>query len=185
MYFLVLDSPERASWLSEEEKRFINLRLIASGVRSVTGETTDKFSWRLLGATLIDWKILLGVLLDWVNCVPNTALALELPQIIKDLGFTTAKAQLLTIPPYFMGGVSAFVAGRYADKFKWRFPFVVTPMILLAIAFGILYGFSGDIKDNIGVMYFAIMLAECGIYPLLPGITSWVCMNPLSFSAHH
>jgi len=36
-------------------------------------------------------------------------------------------------------------------------------MILLIIAFVILHGFAGDINANIGMMYFAIMLAARGI----------------------
>jgi hypothetical protein len=43
MPLLIIDTPERAKWHSDDEKRFIDLRLRLSGVRSATQEG-DKFS---------------------------------------------------------------------------------------------------------------------------------------------
>ena len=176
MPLLIIDSPEEAAWLTEDEKRFIDLRLRLSGVRTATGEG-DKFSWRLLFRTMIDWKIWLGIMLAWANSVPNAAFKFTMPQIIKQLGFVTEKAQLLTIPPYFCGGVSAWLSGRYADRFTWRMPFIVGPMTVLVTALAILFAFSGNIADHVPAMYFAIVLAQIGIYPLLPGISAWVGNN--------
>ncbi|KAH0425020.1 major facilitator superfamily transporter [Colletotrichum camelliae] len=145
MPFLLLDTPEKAQWLTEDDKRFIDLRLRLSGVRSGTQEG-DKLSWRLLLDTLVDWKIGLGILLAWANSVPNAAFKFTMPQIIKQLGFSTGKAQLLTIPPYFCGGISAWLTGRFSDRFSWP-------------------------------MYVSVILAQVGIYPLLPGITAWIGNN--------
>ncbi|CCF36649.1 hypothetical protein CH063_01541 [Colletotrichum higginsianum] len=176
MPFLILDTPEKAKWLSEDEKRFIDLRLRLSGVRSQTQEG-DKLSWRLLFQTMTDWKIGLGILLAWANSVPNAAFKFTMPQIIKQLGFPTATAQLLTIPPYFCGGVAAWVTGRMSDKFTWRMPFIAGPMAVLAIALGLLFHYSADVANNVPAMYVGVVLAQIGIYPLLPGITAWIGNN--------
>jgi hypothetical protein len=53
MPWLIVDTPEEARWLSEDEKRFTLLRLVCSGVRSQTTEA-DKLSWRLFHETLTD-----------------------------------------------------------------------------------------------------------------------------------
>ncbi|KAM0696566.1 hypothetical protein Q7P36_003814 [Cladosporium allicinum] len=176
MPLLIPDTPEAASWLQADEKRFIDLRLRQSGVRTATQEG-DKFSWKLLAKTMIDWKILLGILLAWANSVPNAAFKFTMPQIINQLGFSTTQSQLLTIPPYFCGGVSAWVVGRYADRFKWRMPFIVGPLVVVATALGILMGLSSNIEGNVGPMYFGIVLAQIGIYPLLPGVSTWTSNN--------
>jgi MFS family permease len=157
-------------------KRFIDLRLRQSGVRTATQEG-DKFTWKLLAKTMVDWKILLGILLAWANLVPNAAFKFTMPQIINQLGFSTTQSQLLTIPPYFCGGVSAWVVGRYADRFKWRMPFIVGPLVVVATALGILMGLSSNIEGNVGPMYFGIVLAQIGIYPLLPGVSTWTSNN--------
>jgi MFS family permease len=176
MPLLIIDSAELASWLSDDEKRFIDLRLRLSGVRAHTDEG-DKFSWKLLFQTMIDWKLWLGILLAWANSVPNAAFKFTMPQIIKQLGFSTTSAQLLTIPPYFCGGVAAYTVGRFSDRYNWRFPFIVGPMTLLAVALAILFGNSSHVSSRVAAMYAGVMLAQIGIYPLLPGISAWMGNN--------
>ncbi|KDN72171.1 hypothetical protein CSUB01_12166 [Colletotrichum sublineola] len=153
-----------------------HLRLRLSGVRSQS-EEGDKLSWRLLFQTMTNWKIGLGILLAWANSVSNAAFKFTMPQIIKQLGFPTATAQLLTIPPYFCGGVAAWITGRMSDKFTWRMPFIVGPMAVLAIALGVLFNYSADVANNVPAMYVGVVLAQIGIYPLLPGITAWIGKN--------
>ncbi|KAK7994533.1 hypothetical protein PG991_016121 [Apiospora marii] len=180
MPLLLVDTPERASWLTSNEKRFVDLRLRLSGVRTASHaaeQEVDKFSWRLLGSTMADWKIGCGIVLAWANSVPNAAFKFTMPQIIAQLGFTASRAQLLTIPPYFCGGVSAWLVGRYSDRLAWRFPFIVGPLSVLMAALAVLFAFSPDVKNNVAVMYFGVVLAQIGIYPLLPGISAWVGNN--------
>lgn len=176
MPLLIIDTPERAKWLSEDEKKFIDLRLRLSGVRSATQEG-DKFSWKLLFQTMTDWKICLGILLAWANSAPNAAFKFTMPQIIKQLGFSTAHSQLLTMPPYVCGGVAAWLVGKFADKFAWRMPFIIGPMSVLIVALAVLFSQSPKVGHNVPAMYVGVMLAQIGIYPLLPGISAWVGNN--------
>lgn len=85
-----------------------------------------------------------------------------MPQIIKNMGLTSANAQLLTIPPYAVGAISAYLFSVFADKYSWRMPFILGPQLLLVVAFNILFTKSEDIKDNIALNYFAICLACFG-----------------------
>ncbi|KAJ3549587.1 hypothetical protein NM208_g426 [Fusarium decemcellulare] len=176
MPLLIIDTPERAKWLSDDEKRFIDLRLRLSGVRANTDEG-DKFSWKLLLRTMVDWKILLGIILAWANSVPNAAFKFTMPQIIKQLGFSTAQSQLLTMPPYVCGGISAWLSGRFSDRFSWRMPFIVGPMSVLLVALAVLFKYSENVADSVPAMYTGVVLAQIGIYPLLPGISAWTGNN--------
>lgn len=176
MPLLIIDTPERAKWLSDEEKRYIDLRLRMSGVRANT-EEGDKFSWKLLFKTMTDWKVMLGVVLAWANSVPNAAFKFTMPQIIKQLGFSTANAQLLTMPPYVCGGIAAWLTGRFSDRLAWRMPFIVGPMSILLVAMAVLFNYSKDVGNNVPAMYVGVILAQIGIYPLLPGITAWTGNN--------
>ncbi|GAQ44003.1 hypothetical protein AtubIFM54640_001362 [Aspergillus tubingensis] len=173
---LLPDSPEKVGWLTAEEKQYLDLRFRQSGNRSITGEG-DKFSWSLLFNTMLDWKILLGALMGMVNAAPNAAFSYTMPTIINKLGFESQDAQLLTIPPYFCGAVSSWLSSRLADRFTWRFPFIVAPMALLLVSFLILLILSANVDAYKGPMYFAIILAQIGIYPLLPGISAWTGNN--------
>ncbi|OQE23210.1 hypothetical protein PENSTE_c009G07572 [Penicillium steckii] len=173
---LLPDSPEKVAWLTDEEMLFIETRFRQTGHRSVTGEG-DKFTWTLLYKTMLDWKILLAVLMAMTNAAPNAAFSYTMPAIMHKLGFQASKAQLLTIPPYFCGAVSSWLSGRLADRFTWRFSFIAMPMILMLISFIILLVLSADTEEYKGPMYFAVVLAQIGIYPLLPGISAWTGNN--------
>jgi MFS family permease len=111
------------------------------------------------------------------NSVPNAAFKFTMPQIIKQLGFTSSTAQLLTIPPYFCGGVAAWVTGRLADRFKWRFPFIAEPLVLLTVSLAVLLSPATRVRENVGALYFSIILAQIGTYPLLPCISAWTGNN--------
>lgn len=67
---LLPDSPDRAKFLSEDEKAFIKLRLQHdSGTTSGTVATNEKFQWKFLRGALLDWKIYLAVFMYWGNSV--------------------------------------------------------------------------------------------------------------------
>lgn len=85
-----------------------------------------------------------------------------MPQIIHNMGYTSATAQLLTIPPYAVGALAAYAFSVFADRYSWRMPFIVGPQLSLVVAFSILFTKSEDIKDNIALCYFAICLACFG-----------------------
>ncbi|KAM0273185.1 hypothetical protein ACHAQH_008420 [Verticillium albo-atrum] len=91
-----------------------------------------------------------------------------MPQIIKNMGYTSSDAQLVTIPPYAIGAVSAYVFSVFADRYSWRYPFLLAPQLSLIVAFSILFTRSGDIKNNIGACYFAVCLACAGEAPRYP-----------------
>jgi MFS family permease len=102
-----------------------------------------------------------------------------MPEIIKSMGYESANAQLLTIPPYTVGALSAYGFSVFADRFSWRMPFIVTPQLSLIVAFAILFSKAADIENNIALCYFGICLACFGMYPILPGVNAWnVCNIP-------
>ncbi|KAI9933601.1 hypothetical protein ASPWEDRAFT_114829 [Aspergillus wentii DTO 134E9] len=176
MPFLIVEDPKNCRWLSDDEKRFVDCRLRLSGVRTAS-EESDKFSWRLLWSALVDWKVNLAILMAWANAAPTSAFKFTMPQILTGLGYSSSHAQLMSIPPYVAGGISAWVVGRFSDQFAWRFPFVIGPMAVLLTGLSILFGFSSSIESHAHVMYFAIVLSQIGIYPLLPGVSAWTGNN--------
>ena len=102
------------------------------------------------------------ILGSWSNAVPNYAMKFTMPTIVKSMGFTSAKAQLLTIPPYACGAISAYVLAHFADKSSWRMPFIVGPQMCVIIAFSILFAKAAAIQSNIGLCYFGVCLACAG-----------------------
>jgi hypothetical protein len=110
----------------------------------------------------VDWKIYLLILMFWSNVTPNYGLKFTMPQIIKNMGYTSSNAQLLTIPCYTTGAIAAYGFSVISDRFKWRMPTIVVPQLCVVIAYSILCAKADDIKNNIPACYFAICLACFG-----------------------
>ncbi|GAB1210183.1 hypothetical protein APSETT445_008973 [Aspergillus pseudonomiae] len=182
-FFLLVDSPQRSSgWLAPDEIRFLEVRQLAN---STQGSQKKGVAWGALISVLTDWKIYLLILANWSNAVPNYALKFTMPQIIQSMGFTSAKAQLLTIPPYAVGAFSAYLFSVFADRYTWRMPFIIIPQLLQVVAFSILFTKAAAISDNVALCYFGVCLACFGsgslvwlsMYPILPGVNAWNVSN--------
>lgn len=93
------------------------------------------------------------------------------------MGFTSATAQLLTIPPYTVGALSSLTTGFFADRLTWRAPFICGGLTIVVVAYAVLYTKAVNIADNIGVCYFALCLACAGLYPITPGTNAWTLNN--------
>ncbi|KAM0469444.1 hypothetical protein ACHAP7_010024 [Fusarium lateritium] len=123
------DSPATASFLSEQEKVFVAERLRLDVRMSMDhdgdDEETDKFEWRYLKDALTDWKIYLGVIIYWGNSISTYGFNFSAPTIIKELGYSAAQAQLMTIPIYVVGACSTIVFARLADKRPGLYPSII------------------------------------------------------------
>lgn len=173
------DTPDLSTkWLEADEIRYLQLRQIADPSRRANAlQAERRHDRRVLWSVLTDWQLYLQALTFWGNSVPNNALKFGMPQIIKNMGFTSTNAQLLTAPPYILGAIVSYVSALFADRIRWRMPFVVGPLAIIITAFAVLYSKANDIQHNIGPSYFAIFLACVGLYPLNPATSTWTLNN--------
>lgn len=105
--FVVLpDTPEKAGrWLTPEEKELAVARTQKSG------NTDNKpFDKKQFFAALIDYKVWFSVIIYIGLNVALASFAIFLPTIIRDMGFSSLKAQLLSIPPYVVACSLVFVS---------------------------------------------------------------------------
>lgn len=162
-YWLLIDSPELSTrWLDSDEIRYLKLRQVARR-NTRPDEYRDKgFDKGVFLSVLKDWKIYCLIFAFWSNVVPNYGLKFTMPTIMVNMGYDSAAAQLLTIPAYTVGAVSAYVFAVFSDKCKWRMPFIVGPQVAVVIAEAILFSKSSDIQNNIALCYFAVCLACFG-----------------------
>lgn len=177
-YFFLIDSPSLSSrWLEPDEIRYLELRQRADPSRRAASSTKKRASgWKTLKKCLTDWQLYLQALIFWGNSAPNYGLKFTMPQIIKNMGFTSTNAQLMTVPPYCAGAISAYVSAIFADRISWRMPFLVGPLLSLIAAFGLLFGMAGT-EGNLGPMYFGVVLACIGLYPINPCNSTWTLSN--------
>lgn len=182
-FLLLPDSPSLSGrWLKPDEQRFLNLihqatRGSARDQLTEPGQKKRLVKWSTVKAVLTDHHLYLQALVYMSNSVPNYALKFTMPQIIKNMGFTSTSAQLLTAPPYFMGAFSAILFSLCSDRFSWRLPFILAPQSLLLIAYPILFVYAARIASNVGLCYAMVIIACMGVYPIIPGTNSWTINN--------
>jgi MFS family permease len=93
------------------------------------------------------------------------------------MGFSNTNAQLMTVPPYICGALGSVVFAWLSDRFYWRLPFVAIPMSLIFIGYSVIISFQGNLRDNLGPSFFAIILTCIGIYPSQTAASSWAANN--------
>jgi MFS family permease len=99
-------------------------------------------------------------------------LSLFLPSIIKGLGYTSAQAQLLTIPPYATAFVLTITLAVLSEKYRRRAPFILGSSSFAIIGYIILLS-----DHRPGVSYLGTIFAATGIYPSVALILAWPANN--------
>ena len=95
-----------------------------------------------------------------------------MPTIVKDLGYTAAQAQLLTIPPYSIAFVATVTFAVLSERTKRRAPFIVAGSSIAIIGYILLLS---DARP--GVSYVGICFAATGIYPAVALVLAWPANN--------
>ncbi|KAB8205552.1 major facilitator superfamily domain-containing protein [Aspergillus parasiticus] len=171
--FAIHDSPETARFLTEEERRFV-VHMLRTQNTGGTAEATE-FRIKYVVDALLDWQIYVSIIVYWGITCPLYGISLFLPSIIKDLGYTSSTAQLLTVPIYITAAVVAVIAAWLSDRQKQRSPFVLFFMGLIAAGFIIVLASTG--RGVPGVVYFGVFVSVVGIYPAFPGNITWLSAN--------
>lgn len=100
-----------------------------------------------------------------------------MPSITKSMGYTSSQAQLLTIPPYVAGALSAYGFAKLSDRFMWRAPFVVVPMLIIVLGFSMILPLAPTISSHIAPCYVGVVLICVGQYPTNPAGSAWISGN--------
>lgn len=181
-FIFLPDTPSLSGrWLSPDERRFLNLMHWATrgDNRQAVDEGREKrhFSWAIVRQVVGDPHLYLQALIQASNTVPNNGFKFTMPQIIRNMGFTSTKAQLLSAPPYFSGAIAAVVASVWADKHSRRMPPILFFQALIVISMAVLFRYAPEIADQTALCYSMVVLACIGMYPIVPGCNAWTVNN--------
>ncbi|KAF4611035.1 hypothetical protein D9613_007083 [Agrocybe pediades] len=168
-YWIIQDFPDTAKFLSEEERAFVIRRLQSDDQFSAGGEN---FKMKYIYESLKDWKTWIGMVVYAGADMPLYAFSLFLPSIINQLGFTATPANLLTVPVYVFACIVTCGVGYLADRWGKRGYFNIGFLCIGAAGYIILVA-----SHNAALSYFAVYMATCGIYPIIPNSISWVSNN--------
>jgi MFS family permease len=100
------------------------------------------------------------------------AFSLFLPTIIKGLGYTSTKANLLSVPPYAVAAVVTVLVGWIADRTQQRGWCNVGISLFGIVGFAMLLGSASP-----NLQYAGTFLGAIGIYPCVANTISWAANN--------
>jgi MFS family permease len=149
------DTPEKASWLAEDEREWLIRRL------EVDRKATD-IGHQSVWQALSNWKVIgLGIVVIAVNCT-NYGLGFFLPLILKGFGLGNIGTGLVAAIPFVMGSLAAYICGKTSDYLKERKFHVAGSMAMAGIFLGLSVGFTSPVMQMV-----MISIAGFGMYAYL------------------
>jgi len=169
-FFLLPDTPDKARFLNEEEKSYIKAKLKEDG--AIGSEEADSFSWSEVIKAFTSLHILLVAIVFFFSGVVLYSLAYFAPSIVQSLGYTAAKAQLMTVPPFSVAFVVSMLAAWISDRYQCRGAVTTFCSVLCVIGFAMFLR-----STNHHVQYGSLFLSIPGVYAMAPGISTWNANN--------
>lgn len=163
-FFFIPDSPEKARFLSSEEKDIVRSRAMHQ-VGTDANARVGTFKLKDIVPVLVDLKAWMCGLMYFCGNVSYSSLPVFLPTILKDMGYTAINAQGLSAPPSFAAFLFALITTWIADKTQQRCLVLVITSAIGGIGYIIL-----ATVETIGVRYFATFLASAGVFSTIPNI---------------
>ncbi|CZT49487.1 related to allantoate permease [Rhynchosporium secalis] len=162
-YWAINDYPRTATFLTPEERTEVERRLKAD-----RSSLADEFDLKYAFNALKDWKIYVHMFITIGIYTPLYSISLFLPTIVKNMGYSNEKSQLMTIPPYVCACVFTICTGFFADRAKQRGVFMLAHEASAILGFAMLAS-----SGKPAIQYTGTFFAACGIYPLVPMGVAW------------
>ncbi|RAL17047.1 MFS general substrate transporter [Aspergillus homomorphus CBS 101889] len=147
-YCWVFNYPSTAEFLTNKERTYIKNRL----KNDSDATRNEQFSWDAVGNAFQDPKVWLYGLAFHTLSLPLYILTLFMPTIITTLGYTSAPAQLLTVPPYAFAFLITLTTAIPSERTHRRAPFILAAATLA-------------------------FLAAAGFYPVVATMLAWPANN--------
>jgi sugar phosphate permease len=163
-YFYMYTSPETCNFLTPRQK-YIAMERLRRDSRENAAEKTQMAHVK---RGILNINNILCALGFFFNNVSVQSLALFMPTILRALGWTSTKAQLLTVPPYVVAAAWSIFVSWLSDRCKMRGVFAVCHSVCAIVGYAILVS-----TDKAGAKYLAVFFCALGCYPLGPIFLSW------------
>ncbi|KAK9765677.1 hypothetical protein K7432_005798 [Basidiobolus ranarum] len=167
-WFYLPNSASSAKWLTPRQRELVELRL-AHDQMAVSSSHFDKQQFI---EAVTDIKVWMYALLYIGILLPLYSLALLLPTIVRDLGFTDLTAQLLTAPPYAFGFVFTIGMAFHSDHQNERGYHLVGQSL-----FGVLGYILLIVLKDTWTLYAAACITTMGVFSCIPLSLGWLNNN--------
>ncbi|KAF9477434.1 MFS general substrate transporter [Pholiota conissans] len=168
-FWLVPKTPRHSKFLTDHQKDLIMARLAAD--RPFTNPL-DAFSFKYVARAFKSVHVWLMFIVYFMGGTNLYGLALFLPSIVKQLGHSANRSQLLSVGPFAVGFVFTVFAAWCSDRIRSR----SIPLVIILIPAVVGYSMFLGTSDK-SVSYAALYLMVPGIYATTPVISAWISNN--------
>ncbi|KAL7271216.1 hypothetical protein RUND412_006042 [Rhizina undulata] len=168
LYYFMPASPESCNFLNERE-RWIAGERIRREHKEHVAEKTEVWHIKRAILNINNNACALGF---FFMDVAVQSFSLFLPTILKDLGWTATRAQLLTVPPYVVACAWAILVAWLSDRHRKRGIYIFGCTILVIIGYVILITVNSP-----NIKYMAVFFVAAGAFPLGSAFLSWGLNN--------
>ncbi|KXS13462.1 MFS general substrate transporter [Gonapodya prolifera JEL478] len=161
VWFYLPNFPQtETKWLTDRE-RYIAINRLPPTAPS---HTQKHFEWSEFKKTILNpWTWVFNVAFLCCLC-PLYSVSYFNPTIIKNLGYTSYIAQLMTVPPYVAAFVWTIGLSISSDRRRERAFHIIASFLVGIVGFGMQLGLDA----NTGAKYFGVFLATMGPFGTIP-----------------
>ncbi|KAK2760789.1 hypothetical protein FQN54_002027 [Arachnomyces sp. PD_36] len=167
---VIVDWPETAGFLNEEERALLIRRLTDDSGAATMSKLNKKTAKRAFS----DVKIYLGILMYFGIVNTGYATSFFTPTILHQLGWTALRAQVMSIPIFVVATVVALTTGVLTDFLRHRYAFTIIGCVITTIGYVILICQE---SVSVGARYFAVFAITSGAYITQPVCMAWINNN--------
>lgn len=167
-YWFIPNDSKSMGVLTDREKEIAAARTL----RQIgTVNRQHKIDWKVGLKSATDFKNICCMVMFFAINVSFSSLPIYLPTIIRDMGYTSVRAQGLTAPPYLAAAMMTLLLTRLSDRIQQRGIILCGSYLVACSGYLILANVEAQ---YIGTRYFATFLCCCGVYPCVAILLSWV-----------
>ncbi|KAF8068065.1 major facilitator superfamily domain-containing protein [Lyophyllum atratum] len=170
-FFLLPRSPAHARFLNDKEKEYVIAQLRETGATG-KDEDVDKFSWREVGMAFRLPQVWMLAVIFFFDGAILYGLAYFTPSIVQGLGYTAARAQLFSVPPFAVAFFVTMAAAVVSDRYHCRGFVSMFCCVLCIIGFS-MYLASHSFKIKYASLFFSVTGAYCAA----PSLSTWGANN--------
>ncbi|KAI0081283.1 MFS general substrate transporter [Panus rudis PR-1116 ss-1] len=168
-FFLVPSTPQESRFLTDRQKDILVARLARD---RPTTYINDRFSIKEVFRSLTSPQVIMVFIIYFCNGTTIYGLALFLPSIVHQLGFSPTKTQLISVGPFAVGFLVTLASAYISDRVRSRAIPIMIIASLAAIGFGIYLSSS-----HVAVAYGSLFLSVPAAYATAPIIAAWMANN--------
>lgn len=112
-------------------------------------------------------------------CCDMTAASISsfTPTILTELGWTSARAQAMTVPIWLTGMLFQVAGGFLSSRTGWRFPFIFFGVLCAVAGWSIQIVYSEGGNVSAAVRYFGLFCMSGGTFLQMAMSTAWMSVN--------